>query len=323
MVLRVDSLWVAYETTSGEIPALKNVSFQLKKAKTHGLAGESGCGKTTLGNAVMRLLPPEGRILSGHIRFHDHDLASLSEKEFRALRWSKLSMVFQGAMNAFNPVMRIEKQLAESIRVHRKEKRSCALRKAREMLSLVGINPEKGKRYPHEFSGGMKQRACIAMALMLQPEIVIADEPTTGLDVMIQAQVLGLLEDMKSDFDISLILISHDLAVLAETCDRITIMYGGSLIECGTTRDIFLDPRHPYTRGLLLSVPKMESTEELRSHISGTPPDLSDMPRGCAFRPRCPAPRDECQDSAPELQMISETHSVACYDSNSEDSWKT
>lgn len=307
-------LSVEYHTRRGQVKAVSGVTFSLGKKQALGLAGESGCGKTTIGNAIIGLLPPEGRITGGSIRLQGLDLTKLNGKELRKIQWKDISMVFQGAMNAFNPVRRVEDQIAEALLVHcPKIKKRAALEQAREFLNLVGIEPSLGRSYPHEFSGGMKQRACIAMALILKPKLIIADEPTTALDVMIQAQILRLLKEMQEEFALSLIMISHALPVLAENCDRLAIMYAGQLVEIGTTQDIFSNPIHPYTKGLLMSIPKFGGTDLKIPAIKGSPPSLLNPPPGCHFSPRCPIGSKECETKPPQLVEVSDEHKVACH----------
>jgi len=313
-LLEIENLHIHYKTRIGNVKAVSGVSFSIAKGQTLGLAGESGCGKTTIGNAILRILPSEGKIAKGTIKLAGIDLTKLNEEEMRKVRGKDVSMIFQGAMNAFNPVRTIESQLAEPLRIHRKDiRKKEAIRQARGLLTKVGIDPSLGRSYPHELSGGMKQRAYIAMALILQPKLIIADEPTTALDVIIQAQVLKLLKEMIREFSLTMLIISHDLSVLAENCDRIAIIYAGQLVEIANVEDIFTSARHPYTRGLISSIPKFGGDRELISALKGSPPTLLNPPRGCRFSSRCPISEEKCEFEPPELVKINNDHKVACY----------
>jgi len=317
LILEIDNLSVEYSIPEGLVKAVNKVSLNLAKGRSLGLAGESGCGKTSLGSAVLRILPEEGKITEGSIKIEGVDLVKLSEEEMRKFRWRDISMVFQGAMNAFDPTMTIENQIAEALLVHeQKIDKGIALERAREMLRLCEINPLLGKSYPHELSGGMKQRACIAMALVLQPKLVIADEITTALDVMIQAQIFRLLRNMKKKFNLSMLIISHDMGVLAENCDQLAIMYAGRLVEIGNTYDIFSNPKHPYVKGLLFSIPRFGGSREVIPAVKGAPPRLLNSSPGCPFRPRCPIAISECETDLPELIPINSHHRVACHRKN-------
>ena len=311
-VLEVKDLKVYYYTFAGVVKAVDGVSFELKKGETLGLAGESGCGKSTLGYSLMNLVPPPGRIADGHIYLDGMDIAKMSEGELRKkVRWRKISMVFQGAMNALTPVYTIGKQLAEPLMIHAGMDYNSALEKAKEILPKVGLDPAIVNRYPHELSGGMKQRVMIAMALLLNPDIVIADEPTTALDVIVQAQILNLLKQLRREFGISLILISHDLSIMAEVVEKIAIMYAGKFAEYGYSDDIFKDPKHPYTQGLIKSIPKL--TEKGLHYIPGQPPDLRNPPKGCRFADRCPFAFDKCFKEDPPMFKMENNRYVACW----------
>jgi oligopeptide/dipeptide ABC transporter ATP-binding protein len=313
-LLEIENLDIHYRTRRGNVEAVSNVSFSIAKGQALGLAGESGCGKTTIGNAILRILPPEGEIVKGTIKLAGIDLTKLNEREIQKVRGKDVSMIFQGAMNAFNPVRTIESQLAESLTIHRKDIREkAAIRQARELLTKVGIDPSLGRSYPHELSGGMKQRAFIAMALISQPKLIIADEPTTALDVMIQAQVLKLLKEMIREFTLTILIISHDLSVLAENCDKIAIIYAGQLVEIADAKVIFISARHPYTKGLISSIPKFGGDSELIPALKGSPPTLLNPPRGCRFSSRCPIGEEKCELEPPELAKINNGHKVACY----------
>ena len=292
---------------------MDDVSFTLEKGEALGLAGESGCGKTTTALSIIRLLPKNGRIVGGHIRFRDKDLAAIKESEIRRIRWKHIAIVFQGAMNALNPVRRISWQIEEAIAVHEKTAIDDARDRVDELLELVGINPARKNDYPHEFSGGMRQRVMIAMALACRPEIIIADEPVTALDVMIQAQILELMKRLREELDISMILISHDLSVIADTCEKVAIMYGGKLAEYGAAKDVFLDPQHPYTQGLIRSFPDIYGPRDLPPWIPGQPPNLLDPPPGCRFTPRCPFAFDPCSKVDPSPYETSPGHVASCH----------
>jgi len=312
LALDVKDLRVYYYTYAGIVKAVEGVSFQLRKGETLGLAGESGCGKSTLGFSLMNLVPPPGRIAGGSIFLDGMDIAKMSEDELRRkVRWKKISMVFQGAMNALTPVYKIGDQLAEPLMVHKGLEKKEAIEEAKKILPKVGLDPEIVNRYPHELSGGMKQRVMIAMALVLRPEVVIADEPTTALDVIVQAQILNLLKSLKKEFNISLILISHDLSIMAEVVERLAIMYAGKMVEIGSSDELFADPKHPYTQGLLKSIPKL--TEKGLHYIPGTPPDLRNPPEGCRFADRCPFVFDKCRREEPPMFKVGETQYAACW----------
>ncbi len=311
-LLEVQNLRTHFDTRSGVVQAVENVSFTLDKGEALGLAGESGCGKTTTALSIIRLLPKNGRIAGGRILYHGKDLAAVKQSELRKVRWKKIAIVFQGAMNALNPVKRISWQIAEAIQIHEEVSAEEAEARVDELLELVGITPARKNDYPHEFSGGMRQRVMIAMALACHPEIIIADEPVTALDVMIQAQILELLKRLREELDLSMILISHDLSVIAETCDKVAIMYGGKLAEFGPTREVFRMPQHPYTAGLVRSFPDIYGPRDLPPWIPGQPPNLLEPPAGCRFQPRCAESVAEC--SAQEVPPIetSPGHVAAC-----------
>jgi len=296
------------------VRAAEGISFSVKKGQSLGLAGESGCGKTTVALSLMRLLPKAGRILKGQINLDGRNLLSLTDREMRQVRWRDMSIVFQGAMNALDPVYKIGDQIIEAIRTHDKEvsKEECRERAAK-LLELVGIDPERVDGYPHEFSGGMRQRALIAMALACNPKLVIADEPGTALDVIVQAQVLRLMRDLKEKLDLSMILISHDLSIIAETCERVVIMYAGNIAEYGSTPSVFHEPLHPYTQGLLQAFPDIRGERKRLSSVPGTPPDLLNPPVGCRFNPRCPYVMDVCKKVQPPLIELRPDHYVACH----------
>lgn len=315
MLFEIKDLQVEYSVPGGIAEAVNKASLNVAEGESLGLAGESGCGKTTLGNAILRILPGGGQITGGSIDLNGVDLVKLREEEMRQVRWRDISMIFQGAMNSFDPTMIIENQIAEGILIHQRgTSKETALKRTRELLGLCEISPLLGKRYPHELSGGMKQRACIAMALALQPKLLIADEITTALDVMTQAQIFTLLRDMRRKFSLSMIIVSHDLTVLAKNCDRLAIMYAGHIVEVGTIQDIFEHPQHPYVKGLLFCIPSFAGDREIIAAIKGAPPSLLDPPRGCPFHPRCPISIPECEVEVPQLVSVNtNNHSVACY----------
>jgi peptide/nickel transport system ATP-binding protein len=300
--------------------AVQNVSFQLREGELLGLVGESGCGKTTLMLALMRLLPAAGRIVNGQVIFENRDLTKVSEEEIADMRWKGISIVFQGAMNALNPVRTVGDQIAEAIRQHLDitEKAKLEARVA-ELLELVGISPDRAEHYPHQYSGGMRQRAMIAMALACNPQVVIADEPTTALDVMIQAQILELLHNLRQKLGLSIIFVTHDLGVVAEMCDTVLVMYGGVTAEYANVDTIYNTPRHPYTQELLKAFPDLTRPGEKLTAIPGYPPRLNALPPGCRFAPRCPLAFDRCHIEAPALHKLEnghparETHLASCH----------
>jgi len=313
-LLEVKDLRVYYYTLKGVVKAVDKVSFSVEKGETLGLAGESGCGKSTLGFSLLRLVPPPGRIVGGKILFEGMDVTAMPEDKLRReYRWKRVSMIFQGAMNALNPVKTIGDQIAEAILAHEENvtKRE-ALERAAELLKMVGIEPRRIRSYPHELSGGMKQRVVIAMALALNPPLVIADEPTTALDVVVQAQIMNLLKRLKKEYGMSMILISHDLALIAEIADKVAIMYAGKIVEIGTAEQIYNNPKHPYTQGLIRSVPRLRGAKRLE-WIPGQPPDLRNPPPGCRFAPRCPYAMDRCRREEPPMVEVEPGHWVACW----------
>jgi len=313
-ILEIKGLKAYYETIKGYVKAVDDVSLRIKSKTAVGLVGESGCGKTTLALAVTRLLPSNGRVLGGSIFFNGKDILSISEREFRKeYRWKKISMVFQGAMNALNPVYRIGDQIAEAIIKHENVSKDEALERAKKLLSLVGIDPKRARSYPHELSGGMKQRTMIAMALACNPEFLIADEPTTALDVIVQAQVLKLIKSLQQELSLTLMLITHDLSVVAEICDYAAVMYAGKLVESADIVTIYKNPLHPYTKGLVNAFPSIRGERKQLVSIPGAPPNLLNPPSGCRFHPRCPYAMEICRKEEPELVKVDEDHQVACH----------
>jgi len=322
-ILEVRDLSVQYftddpATGSGQVAlqAVEGVSFALEQGRSLGLVGESGCGKTTIMLSLLRLLPEAGRIVGGQIFFEGRDLLQISEREMQTVRWHGISMVFQGAMNALNPVRTVESQIVEALQLHNVISSSREARqRAGNLLELVGIAARRGKQYPHQFSGGMRQRAMIAMALACNPRILIADEPTTALDVMIQAQIIELLEELQRELNLALVIVTHDLGVVAEMCDNVLVMYGGTLAEYADSDTIFNDPRHPYTQRLLLAFPDVAEPGSDLASISGNPPRLDDLPPGCRFEPRCHVAQGAaiCTQQHPADIEIANGHLVACH----------
>ena len=315
-VLEVKNLTIQFNTRQGTVYAVDNISFNLQKGETLGLVGESGCGKTTTVMGLMNMVPPPGRIVKGNIFIDNLDIALLSEMRLRKeIRWSKISMVFQGAMNCLTPVYTIEKQMMETLKQHRTMDRQEAIECIKKYISVVGLSPEVLKRYPHELSGGMKQRIVIAIALFLEPEIVICDEPTTALDVIVQAQIINLLKELKQNLGLSIIFITHDLATEAEVADKIAVMYAGKIVELGLNDQIYgtQGPAHPYTQKLLAATPKLRGKEKDLAFIPGQPPDLVDPPSGCGFHPRCSCVFDRCKTDTPPLVEIDKSHMSACW----------
>ena len=313
-LLVVQDLRTHFKLESGWVRAVDGVSFRLNDGEALGLAGESGCGKTTTALSLVRLLPSNARIRKGSsIKLFGIDLVPKTEDQLRRYRWREISIVFQGAMSALNPVRRVGEQIAEPIEFRLGEPKERARRRAAELLELVGIPRKRAEAYPHELSGGMRQRVMIAMALACDPAIVIGDEPTTALDVMVQAQILKLLEQLRQELGLSLILITHDLSVIAETCDRTLVMYAGRVAEEGPVRKIFSAPRHPYTSKLLGAFPSIQADRRSLDTIPGLPPDLRDPPPGCRFHPRCPAVMAVCKEIVPPEVIFPDGVRVACH----------
>jgi oligopeptide transport system ATP-binding protein len=315
-LLEVNNLSTSFFTHVGEVKAVGGVSFYLDKGEAIGIVGESGSGKSVTMMSLMRLLVDTGKIIEGEILFEGRDLVKLPEKEMEKVRGNEIGMVFQDPMTSLNPVYSVGNQMKEILVKHKKLSKSEAYKKSVDMLSIVGIpSPEKRmKQYPHEFSGGMRQRVMIAMALCCSPKLLIADEPTTALDVTIQAQILELMKDLKEKLNTSIILITHDLGVVADVCNRINVMYGGLIVETGTTRDVFYNPKHPYTWGLLQSIPNPKNlVKERLKPIDGQPPDLLKPPKGCPFAARCEYAMRICTGNRPPLFEVGENHKAACW----------
>ena len=312
-VLSVRDLEVTYTTQAGPIPAVRGVSLEIDKGEVLGLAGESGCGKSTVVNAILRLLPP-GATATGEVLLNDEDVLTMKAGRLRAVRWTGASVVFQGAMHALNPVQRIGDQLAEAVVIHRLSGQKEALVRAGDLLEKVGLPPRRLRDYPHELSGGQKQRVMIAMALACNPSLIIADEPTTALDVMVQAQVLSLLNELQHEMGLAMLFITHDLSVLVEVCDRLAIMYAGKIVEEGPSAAVFGQPAHPYTTALAAAFPTIGDQRFRRapSGLGGDPPQPDAIPSGCSFHPRCPVAFDECSSIVPDLYEAGERRRAAC-----------
>lgn len=318
-LLNVQGLDTFFHLETGMSKAVQDVSFYLDSGEMLGLVGESGCGKSVTSLSIMRLVPsPPGKIESGIIHFQEKSLLELSEAEMRRVRGNDIAMIFQEPMTSLNPVFTIGSQIIEAVRLHQKVGKKEARNRTIEMLKLVGIS-DPGQRvdeYPHQLSGGMRQRAMIAMALSCNPGLLIADEPTTALDVTIQAQIMDLLAKLQDEFGMAILLITHDLGVVAGSTDRMEVMYAGRIVEEGTTKDIFGSPRHPYTKGLIESVPRLDTTGKRLSVIKGTVPDPADLPSGCPFNPRCPLADEQCRAELPELESVGTNHRSRCFKSS-------
>ena len=314
-VLEVKNLHTSFFTDAGEVKAVNGVNFALKPGEIMGIVGESGSGKSVTAYSIMQILAETGRIVEGQVIFKGEDLATWDNKKMRSFRGKHCSIIFQDPMTSLNPVFTIGNQLMEAILLHTDKTKQQAKERAIEMLELVGVNePTKRiKQYPHELSGGMRQRVMIAMALACEPDILIADEPTTALDVTIQAQILELMQSLQKQLGMAIIMVTHDLGVIADMCDKIVVMYGGSICERGTAEDIFYHPCHEYTKGLLRSIPNVGKSKERLVPISGTPINLLNMPKGCAFCSRCDQAMKICLDEKPEEIALSETHSASCW----------
>ncbi len=313
-VLEVKDLAISYSFDDGSsLHAVNGVSFELREGELLGIAGESGCGKTTILKSIMGILPPGTRI-EGGILLNNRNLVDLSEKEMRKVRWDEISIVFQNAQEALNPIKKVEEQIAEPLILHHGIKKAEAINKARELLESVGVKAERGRNFPHQLSGGMKQRAIIAMALTCEPKVLLADEPTTALDVMVQAQILDLLKELKEAYSLSIIYISHDLSVLAELCTRLIIVYAGKIVEVAPTEELFKSPDHPYAQKLLQAIPTIEnSSQERLPTIPGSPPRLMNPLVNCPFYERCPEAMPVCAEKIPSLVVVREDHQVACF----------
>ena len=304
-ILEVTNLSMHYETISGNVDAVKDVTFNVKQGESFGLVGESGCGKTSVAMTLLQLQPENGKISQGSIKFDSNEMIGLSENELRKIRWKGMSIVFQGAMNAWNPVVKVGEQIREAMREHSPDNsKSENTKKIRELFEMVGLDESVIERFPHELSGGMKQRAMIALALSCDPKLIIADEPTTALDVVIQDQILKEIRKVQEVFGLSLIYISHDIAVIAEMTDNMAVMYAGSIVELGKTEEIFKDPKHAYTRMLLESTPSIIGEKKKLRSLDGEPPTLINNDNKCLFSYRCPNPTNECKNREFDMELI-------------------
>ena len=312
-LLQIEDLHIHYMSEGRKVQAVNGVSFEIGAGETIGLVGETGAGKTTMALAIMKLIQkPAGRYAGGKILFNGEDLITATENRMHGIRGNQISMIFQDPMTSLNPVYTVGDQIAEVVALHQKVTAKQAMDRAGEVLELVGIPKERADEYPHQFSGGMKQRVCIAMALAANPQLLIADEPTTALDVTIQAQVLDLMGKLKRELNTAMILITHDLGIVSEVCDKVAIMYAGRIIEFGTLEDIYRNPTHPYTLGLFNSIPKLTEKIHRLTPIKGLMPDPTNLPEGCAFAPRCDHACEDCMHKRPDTEMINDTHAVAC-----------
>ena len=313
IVLEVKDLVVHYVLEDETVEAVNGINLSLKKGHVIGIVGETGAGKTTTALAIMNLIPdPPGVVKNGTITVCGYDMLSMKRNQLEKIRGKEVSMIYQDPMTSLNPVMTVADQIAESVKIHENVTKAQAFERAVEMLELVGIPSERATEYPHQFSGGMKQRVVIAIALACSPRVLIADEPTTALDVTIQAQVLEMMDDLKNKFHTALVMITHDLGVVAKMCDEVAVMYAGRIVETGTLEDVFMRTMHPYTEGLFGSLPNVRDRKSELKPIPGLMPDPTKLPVGCAFAPRCRYVSDACIDKAPELYHISDTHRILC-----------
>lgn len=313
-LLDIQDLSIIYRSDNGNVKAVNNLNLHVEAGQTLGFVGETGAGKTTTALGIMRLVPnPPGEVVGGSIYFDGENLLGKSEEEMQSIRGEKIAMIFQDPMTSLNPLETVGAQIAEMVLLHKDVNKTEAFKQAGEMLEKVGIPKERGSEYPHQFSGGMRQRVVIAIALACNPQLIIADEPTTALDVTIQAQVLELMKDLKKEFKTAMILITHDLGVVAEICDQVAIIYAGSIVEYADIRSLYTSPKHPYTHGLFNSIPDLDSESEELNVISGMPPDPTDLPSGCVFHPRCDSAMEICKTKSPSYTKIHDTHEVACF----------
>ncbi|XVH32656.1 ABC transporter ATP-binding protein [Haloferacaceae archaeon DSL9] len=313
-LLEVEDLEVYYETDEGPAQAVDGVTFSIEEGENVGIVGESGCGKTTLAKSIIGILPDAGYVNNGEIRFRGEDLTTMSKKRRREYKWEEISLIAQSAMNALDPVYTIREQIVEAIEVHRRKTgRVEANRIVDDMFDLVGLDRDRADDYPHQFSGGMRQRAMIAMALALEPSLVLADEPTTALDVIMQDQILNRIGQIQDEINSSMLVITHDVSVVAETCDRVIVMYAGKIAEEGPVEEIFGKPYHPYTMGLKRAFPNIRETDQDLMSMAGYPPELIDPPAGCRFADRCPLATDECRTTAPPAMQMGELRTYCHY----------
>ncbi|MCT4566032.1 MAG: ABC transporter ATP-binding protein [Maledivibacter sp.] len=313
-ILRVEDLSVFFKINEGVVRAVENVSFELKDGESIGLIGESGCGKTTTALSIMGMLPSNGYVNEGNIFFEGENVIKNDEIQWQKYRWDKIAMIFQGAMNSLNPVMKISDQIGEAIKLHQPNVTKEAVEKrVIELFKLVGLDEKRINYYPHEFSGGMKQRVMIAMALACNPRLIIGDEPTTALDVMVQAQIIDLINDLRSKLSMSMIIITHDLSIISEICDKVAVMYAGNIVEVGCIEDIIENCRHPYTQKLIKAFPNIYGDKKMVESIPGVPPNLLAPPKGCRFHPRCHKCMDICKTTVPRYTVLGDGHLVACH----------
>jgi len=313
-LLEIKDLKVHYQTLRGYVKAVDGVDLKQSRAETLGLVGESACGKTTTAFSLLRLLPPQGRIVAGEIFLEGDDILKKTSSEMREIRWKRISMIFQNAMNALNPVLRIRDQIIEPILTHEKVGKVEAVKRVEELMEMVRMDRSNLDSYPHELSGGMRQRSVIAMALANRPQLIIADEPTSALDVVVQAQILQLLKDLQAKMSLSMILITHDLSIVAETCNNIAVMYAGKIVESADAYTILRRAEHPYTKAMVEAFPSLDRPREERlTSIKGTPPELINPPSGCRFHPRCPYAKEICKIKEPEVIGVGADHTVACH----------
>ncbi|MCQ2510582.1 MAG: ABC transporter ATP-binding protein [Lachnospiraceae bacterium] len=319
-LLEIKDLVIKYETSDGVVHAVNGVNLTIEKGTTLGLVGETGAGKTTVAKGIMGIVPnPPGKVKSGEILFEGEDLLKKDAASMRKIRGNEISMIFQDPMTSLNPVMTVGDQIAEVIGIHQNLNKKEAAQKAKEMLEMVGIPADRSIEYPHQFSGGMKQRVVIAIALACNPQLLIADEPTTALDVTIQAQVLDMMTNLKNQMNTSMLLITHDLGVVAQICDNVAIMYAGEIVEYGTLRDVFKATTHPYTEGLFGSIPSLTADVKRLNPINGLMPDPMNLPEGCKFSPRCKYADDRCRSQVPPMVQLSKTHCAACWRAGKEE----
>jgi len=313
-LLEIENLQTFFFLPDGAlVKAVDDVSLQLNRGEALGLVGESGCGKTTLGFSILRLVPDPGKIVGGKIIFDGENLLEKSEEDMRRIRGTRISTIFQDPLTSLNPVMRVDKHLLETILAHEEIREEIALERTKKLLETLGMSGERLTDYPHQFSGGMKQRIMIALSLILNPDLVVADEPTTALDVIVQAHILDLLRDLKDSLNLSLILITHDLSVVAELTDRIVVMYAGKIAEVANAESLYREPLHPYSQGLLASIPNIQATSMDLQSIPGMPPDLVNVPPGCRFHPRCPHAMEVCAQIVPGPTQVNSNHIVHCW----------
>ncbi|MCL2221302.1 MAG: ABC transporter ATP-binding protein [Oscillospiraceae bacterium] len=313
ILLKIEDLTVHYITDDGTVHAVNDLNLSLNKGETLGLVGETGAGKTTTALSIMGLVPnPPGKVINGEVEFEGEKLFEKSEAELRQVRGNKISMIFQDPMTSLNPIMTVRDQIAEVVLLHENLTAKEAKEKADEMLLKVGIRADRAKEFPHQFSGGMRQRVVIAIALACNPVLLIADEPTTALDVTIQAQVLELMKELKKEFNTAMVMITHDLGIVAEICDNVAIMYAGSVVEQAGKEELFTNPKHPYTIGLFNSIPDIDSDDSVLKPIKGLMPDPTNLPTGCPFHPRCDLAMPQCSEILPKRTEISENHYVKC-----------